>query len=677
LRSICAWLFVGLAIRCLLLPLAIHADTLAVYYRIGQVQSGDLSMFGFHIQALPMALHLAWVELTGVGVPGFAWSTWDDVTIERVRSVVVAEFADPFSVWRVAVWKLPYVLCDLACAFALARLVGWRAFKRWMVHPIGLFIVLLMGKYEPMMLLPLLGAYLAWKRGRRELGFLLLGVAVAMRIYPIFLLLPLVLVHDKSARLRWEAIVLTAAPLALTLMACALHSVLAGLVLMVLARFGWSAYLAGRGTRVERYLVVATLTTLACFLPFVFRMLADPSFSAGPILGHATQLTEGRLALQGDDLLYIFFPAYGAVCLWAHRIAAGRGESRAASFDDLVDVGLVTALCFSALGTINPQYFIVVVVLGVLRLGKSRDGAAAYGLQCVGMFLYMAFFHDGAVTNWLFAPVTPGVVQDLAGPSAGLPAMFDQLGPVGLGHSIFLLGALWAIHEVLRSRRTPETGPVMAPGLALSLAAWPLALAVVLWLPFRGGVEVREDFVGLAETVVPSLTTGRPLDGLELTTGETRYESAGSEITAIELRPRPRLGPSPDPPGHDYKVRLVDEAAGWERERTGLLRIQPTAFQPGSDGVIRVPLEGAGLTADHDYRLAWDDFTPQVTPPLEGRVVRRYPAATLAAAAFDDLVQRYFRDTRAGRVFLGLTILCLGAAVFLALGRRGERPGLQ
>ena len=94
-RSLWTWLLVGLALRFLLLPLAIHADTLAVYYRIGLMERGELSLLGFHLQALPMALHAGWVELTGVGVPAFAGIAWDDVTVERVRNVVVAEFTDP------------------------------------------------------------------------------------------------------------------------------------------------------------------------------------------------------------------------------------------------------------------------------------------------------------------------------------------------------------------------------------------------------------------------------------------------------------------------------------------------------------------------------------------------------------------------------------------------------
>lgn len=675
-RSLWTWLLVGLAIRFVLLPLAIHADTLAVYYRIGLMERGHLDFFEFHLQALPMAVHALWVKATGVGVPGFAGIAWDDVTVERVRNVVVAEFTEPVSVWRVAIWKLPYLIFDIACAFALRSLGGAKVFKLWMLHPVALFIIFLMGKYETMMLLPLLGGLIAWKRGKLEAGFLLLGVAVAMRIYPAFLVLPLALVTSASWRRRWEFLSLSVLPLVLVLLACTLGSYLAAVVLVVLARLAWKGYRAWAGTAKERYLIVAVLTTVLCFLPFTLEMLANPAFSAGPILGHAIQLTHGQLQLEGEDLLYFFFAAYGAVCLWAHRIAVGaaqRGGSDGAasvSFRDQLDVALLAALAFSALNTINPQYFIVVVVLGLLRLGTSRDIAGAYALQTVGLFLYMAFFHDGAVTNWLFAPVSPGVVADLPGPSAGLPGAFDSIGPIGLGHSLFLVGAIWMTFEVLRSRRSPEHALVITPVLAGSFCFWPVALGVVLWLPFRGGVEVREDFVGLAQRVVPTLASGRPLDGLELPTEETRYEPEGSTISAIELRPGMRKGPKPKPAGHSYKVRLIDEAAGWQREQDDVLRIAPSAFQPGSDGIIRVPLASAELAAEHDYRLAWDDFEPGAGVQLEGRIVRHYPAATIGAAVVDDLVERYFRTTYCGRFFLALGVLSAAGAALLAVGRR-------
>ena len=351
------------------------------------------------------------------------------------------------------------------------------------------------------------------------------------------LVLPLVLAHSPRGRDRWEAAALSVAPLVLVLMTCTLDSYLGGVLLVGLALLAWRGYRRLAGTRTERYLLVATVATILCFLPFTLEMLANPSFSAGPILSHATQLTEGHLALQGEDLLYVFFAAYGAVCLYAHRIAVGREGEPGVRYRDLVDVGLLAALCFTALGTVNPQYVIVVVVLGLLRLGRSRDGAAAYALQCVGLFLYMVFFHDGAVTNWLLAPVSPDVVKDLPGPLGGLPAFFDDLGPIGLGHSLFLLGALWMVHEVVRSRRAEERGPRLSASLVLGLGAWPVAFVVVLWLPFRGGVEVREEFEGLTETAVPTLATGAPLDGLELRTEDTRYDPEGSAITAVELRP--------------------------------------------------------------------------------------------------------------------------------------------
>ncbi|MDF1800941.1 MAG: hypothetical protein P1V81_17360 [Planctomycetota bacterium] len=671
-RSLWTWLLIGLAIRFVLLPIAIHADTLAVYYRIGLMERGHLDFFEFHLQALPMAIHALWVKATGVGVPGFAGIAWDDVTVERVRNVVVAEFSEPVSVWRVAVWKLPYLVFDIACAFALRSLGGAKLFKLWMLHPVALFIIFLMGKYETMMLLPLLGGLIAWKRGKLEAGFLLLGVAVAMRIYPAFLVLPLALVSSVSWRRRWEFLSLSVLPLVLVLLACTLGSYLAAVVLVVLARLAWVGYRAWAGTAKERYLIAVVLATVLGFLPFTLEMLANPAFSAGPILGHAIQLTHGQLQLEGDDLLYFFFAAFGAVCLWAHRIAVAAASQAgpSVSFRDQLDVALLAALAFSALNTINPQYFIVVVVLGLLRLGTSRDVAGAYALQTVGLFLYMAFFHDGAVTNWLFAPVSPGVVADLPGPTAGLPSAFDSIGPIGLGHSLFLVGAIWMAFEVLRSRRSPERAPVVTRSLVGSFCFWPVALVVVLWLPFRGGVEVREDFVGLAERVVPSLSSGRPLDGLELATDVTRYDPAGSTISAIELRPGMRKGPKPKPAGHSYKVRLIDEAAGWQREQDGVLRISPSAFQPGSDGIIRVPLAAAKLAAEHDYRLAWDSFEPGPGVQLQGRVVRHYPATTIARAVADDLVERYFRATSCGRFFLALGVLAAAGAALLAVGRR-------
>ena len=93
--------------------------------------------------------------------------------------------------------KLPYLIFDLSLGLILMKLVGSKkavlAFGFWMFNPINLYATYMMGQFD---IIPtfftVLSFYLVAK-DRLKLAALALGFGIAFKLYPVFLLLPLII----------------------------------------------------------------------------------------------------------------------------------------------------------------------------------------------------------------------------------------------------------------------------------------------------------------------------------------------------------------------------------------------------------------------------------------------------------------------------------------------------
>lgn len=660
--SFLGWLLIGLALRLLFLPLTVHADTIAVYYRMNEWRSGSFDLYSFGLQGLPLWLHGLWAELTGIPLPEFAAIHWPSASVPEVREVVQAELLRPGAAWHVALWKLPYALVDLVCAVVVGHLIGGERgrtlLKLWVLCPVFLFTAALFGKYESFMLLPLLLAFRDWKHGREERGFLWFGVAIAMRLYPIILLPPLVLMASGSLRRRVELSALAAIPLGLVLATTVLKSVPL-VLLLAAALFGvWRVYLLLRGGRVELVLGLSVLVGISLFVPGILAHLADGSGAAGPVVGHAQQLAHGLIELAEGDAILLAYLAFGLACLWAHRAQKSRVRATPgarASFDDYLDAALIGALSLFALSSLNPQYFALYFALALLRLGRSTEAGAAFAVQLVGYFLYISFLQGGALSVRLFTPLSPRILNTLPDLVTLLPAGFDDPGPTAFGRTLFLLGSLWMAFEILRSRRAPEVSPGRSWALGASFVFWPVTLGLLAWLPFSGTFE-RPGTYKVADV---KLDGGTPLDGALISTW-------GGIPVAVEIHRELGASQNRVTEGNRYVV-VNDEIPD---EGTFELVIPPEELKANDYGITRVPLGEPGFLPQRTYRLVWSEYQRNEGSFSVARPIYEVDGAAVLATVGDDFQKRYFDETRAGWVFLLLAgLAALGGAGLLLASR--------
>jgi hypothetical protein len=389
--------------------------------------------------------------------------------------------------------------------------------------------------------------------------------------------------------------------------------------------------------------------------PRLLEHLASGSGAAGPVLGHAQALARAVLPINDGHAILLAYLAYALACLWAHRTAVLRSSGSRAGYGELLDAGLIAALALFSLSDLNPQYFTLYFGLAFLRITRSREAAAAIAVQLAGFFLVLAFASGGSTSVGLFTPLSPRALSLLPDLVTSLPAGLENPGPGSIGRTLFLLGSLWMLYEILRSRRVGREPARTSWALGLSFVLWPLGLALLFWMPFRGVFERPGPWRPSAVT----LSGPMPLDGAQISTW-------GGIPAAIELKADVERMEAGEPPGNVYKV-INDEIAS---DVPFDLVISIGAMSANESGITRIPLDSTEFKPDRKYRLAWTGVNASSIPPLMGRPIFEIDGGRVLEKIGEDFHLKNFEETRAGPVFFGLAalLLLLGAALLL-IGR--------
>ncbi|MFT5290026.1 MAG: hypothetical protein ACI82F_002097 [Planctomycetota bacterium] len=657
-RQFAFWFLIGFGIRLAFLPLTVHPDLLAVYYRIDLWRQGVLGPQDFHLQSLPMLVHRCFAALLTVPLPDLTGLPWPG-TPEEIYGKTQAVLSSPGSVALVFLWKLPYLLVDLACAFVAMRLVPrarrLATFRLWMLHPILLYVVVVFGKFEPFMMLPLLLGLLDLKEGRERRGFLWLGVSIAMRIYPVFVVLPMILAVSPSPRRRLESYALLGAPLLLVLSWGALDSSMhfAGLCFGIAALVFSYGRLQGRPA--EPLLWVAALIPVAILTGPILGVIGGRLGEINPLEWHGARLFDGRVTLYGNDAILIFSLVFGVVCLWAHELAQVRDSrsTRQRVFDDSMDVALVAGLAFFGFCSLNPQYFVLLGALAILRLHRAPEMAAAHALQVLGLLLYMTSFPGGSVSTWLFAPLAPTEILSLPGPLELLPTQLAWIEWAAFGRVLLLLGCLWMAWKIVRSRRS-DIPTFLGSGarsgtLIASSLCWPVALILCLIAPAQQMISVHGSF----EPSAVSLNRLQPLDGMVL------HSVPGIPVALQARRERIAPGRVADPLGHQIEVTSTGTTDGAKR----VLHMPDGALVPDGEGIINIPLVSLRLQPERTYDLTWREHNAAAPAGLEARIVYELDGAAVVKRIAQGALERARQTPFALLWFLGLASIFLGALV--------------
>jgi hypothetical protein len=672
------WLLVGLGLRFLLLPIGLHPDMLRVYDRIRLWDEGALQLSDFSFQALPMLLHGIWAKLTGVTLPDMTSVPWPDATLQTLYDYVVRTLDDPSILGTLMVWKAPYLVADVLCAVLLVRLVPGRrrllTFALWMLHPTVLYVGVLFGKYEAFMIVPLLLGLRDLRRGRAELGFLWIGVAAAMRLYPAILLPPLVLAAAPDARRRIELAACALVPVVWVLAASALRHWSAWLLVPLVLYGVWRLYGLARRTRIEVVFGLLVLAALAYGFTQLGAVLANPKYSASTVLYHAKYFTRITMGSHDKDPLLVFGLAYALICLWSHRLATGRPIATPSQrYGDLVDAALLATLCFFAFSYFHPQYAMLLVPLVLLRLHRTADGFVAHGVQLLGLLCFLFAAREGSTTTWLFAPLAPYELTAVPGPRETLPIAVDELSWGGIGRTLLALGSIWMAWDILRTNLAgrAEDEVVARPTVAsvallgVGFLAWPagLYLATITGLQ----TEVIQP-IGVDYKAEQDWMPGQPFKQLTFGT------SAWGVPDGLLVKP-PTTDAVAEGRGYSITLRRVDQRRS-DADVPQQLWVDEREFQPDPQGRVLLDLTKFDVVEDAYYRLDINPEKVSELPPTYVRQVQQIPSGSLTWRVRERALDRLFGAGGVGvpwAVVVGL-LLAGGAGVLVVARLRPLTP---
>ena len=216
------WILLGFVIRLLLIPISLHID---------------LRMIG-DIVTMNREAHLIMFNLPG-GNPGYSslayytmalfqllfGSMSPSVPLNVIGSQVLAEWVTNPAVFRQLFFlKIWYLLFDLGVAYLL-----WRMFRDdrkkarvillfWLLNPIIIYNAYLHGQFDVVpIFFVVLALYLA-KQERPALAVFFIGIAASFKYFPLFFLLPAVLILSQSWHERAKLFLLGILPFLLIIL---------------------------------------------------------------------------------------------------------------------------------------------------------------------------------------------------------------------------------------------------------------------------------------------------------------------------------------------------------------------------------------------------------------------------------------------------------------------------
>jgi len=99
-------------------------------------------------------------------------------------------------IYYMFVLKLPYLIFDLICGIYLLKLFGDKVYKFWLFNPLTIYLIYCLGNFDIVPVCLSVMAYYFLTKNKNFLSFLLLGIASALKLYPL-LLLPYFLFYKK------------------------------------------------------------------------------------------------------------------------------------------------------------------------------------------------------------------------------------------------------------------------------------------------------------------------------------------------------------------------------------------------------------------------------------------------------------------------------------------------
>ncbi len=411
------WIGIGLLVRLIFMPISAAPDLLWFYWRAHLI----VYHHEFSLGASQLLLHYIHAFFLWIFTPlmpyhetiwTHPWTPTQPANAAQIRQMFTTFFtfvSRPHIFRTLFLLKFPFLLFDFGCLFFLNRLAsspGKRLFllKFWMLNPVSIFVVYIYGRFEVIPIFFILGSLYYVKSKRLHLALLMLGISIALRLYPLLLFIPAIILLGANTRERLRLIFWGLLPLGIM-----------AIVSDLLGQKGEVTQLMGS-------------SLINYFLSMHF-----------------------NLGLR--DNVYIFIVGYTLLSLHAYY---HRGEFK--PFEGLLKYSLSIFLLLFATSYFNRQYFMwAIPFLGLYILEDRRF----MGLFVILVFTYFIYtFYSGRLTaGYLFTPINLKYFVNLPSPVEIMSRFFRQpYEIIAIFRSVFSAVSLYMIYLVFQKQARINPG---------------------------------------------------------------------------------------------------------------------------------------------------------------------------------------------------------------------------
>ncbi len=392
------YFLIGMLVRLMLLPFFFQRDLLSTYQRAAEtVFAGNLSS-DFH-QLLTNMIHSAYLFVISRIIP--AVGEYSSILLDTDTWTSWISFISSYNVFTVlALFKGLYLLFDLACMFLILRLsfdndgeARLNVFRFWMFNPVVIFVIYVFARHDIIGIFATIISLLLAKKGRKYWSIIILAAAIALRFFPVMILIPLVIYLARSRK-----------------------------DYALLSLIGLSGLAA-----------VESFSNIYYGKSLIFSLLNTQHFN---------YILSPKLELIIHDTIFLFIAAYFLI-IFSFIHAKNK------DFDILINYGAIIYLAYIALCYFHPQYVMWAVPFLVIAFVRQKKLVYYHWLQ-FGLLMVILIYWGDLVTKFVFAPVDYRFFIYITGPIPLIERFYDSAKFVNIFRSVFTGVCLWMIYLIYR-----------------------------------------------------------------------------------------------------------------------------------------------------------------------------------------------------------------------------------
>ena len=401
------YFLIGMLARLALLPFFFVRDLLSTYQRAAETVFAGNMASDFQ-QLLTNIIHSTYLFIIKSIFP--AVSDFSSILLSTDAWASWIIFVSSYNVFTVlTLFKVLYLIFDLACMFLILRLSfdndpegRLNVFKFWMFNPVVIFVLYIFARHDIIGVSVTIIALILAKKDRKYWSIIVLAVAIALRFFPIMMLLPLIIYLGRSKK----------------------------------------DYIALSAIGISGLAIVEVFSNVYFGKSLIFSLLNTQHFNF---------ILSAKLDLIIHDRIFLFIVAYFLIIFSFIHI-------RKKSFDLLLNYGAIIYLAYIALSYFHPQYVLWTVPFLVIVFVRRKLLAYYHWLQ-FGLLMVVLIYWGDLVTKYVLAPLDHRFFIHITGLIPIIERFYSSVQFVNIFRSIFTAVSLWMIYLIYRdNRRIIEKG---------------------------------------------------------------------------------------------------------------------------------------------------------------------------------------------------------------------------